>query len=130
MLNLTALKYLSINHGDQRSFFNLKSSYMYYSALSASFEYLCYGSMAIIMHLFISVSTGTVFRRQNLTSKDGPRTESVNSVYIAAPRIPNISATQEYNILLVLFSAVFHSHIGVGHQMTTMNVMLECPARL
>ena len=39
---------------------------MSYSALSASFEYLCYGSTAIIF--FYSISAGVDFRRQNLTS--------------------------------------------------------------
>ena len=45
--NLLCLRYFCINHGDQRFFFNLKSSEMSYLALSASFEYLCYESKAI-----------------------------------------------------------------------------------
>ena len=42
------------------------------SALCASFEYLYYGSTAII-NIFNSFSAGTYFRRQNLTYKDGLR---------------------------------------------------------
>ena len=41
---LTALKYFCINHGDQRIFFNLKSSLKSLLCISASFEYLCYCS--------------------------------------------------------------------------------------
>ena len=36
-------------------------------ALSCSFEYLCYGSTAIL-NILNSFSAGTVFKRQNLTS--------------------------------------------------------------
>ena len=43
-----ALKYFCINHGEQGVIFNLKSSQMSWVAVSASFEYLCYGSTATI----------------------------------------------------------------------------------
>ena len=42
-----ALKYFRINHGVQRVLLNLKSSYMSYSSLSASLEYLRYVPTAI-----------------------------------------------------------------------------------
>ena len=40
LLTLTTLKYFSINYGDQRIFFNLKSSQLSYLALSDPFEFL------------------------------------------------------------------------------------------
>ena len=49
-------------------FLNLKSSLMSYSAPSDSFEYLCYGSTAIINGN--SYSVGIDFSRQSLTSTD------------------------------------------------------------
>ena len=56
-------------------FFYFKSSSMSYSVLSASFEYLCYGSTAIV-NVYNAFSEGIVFRLQNLTSmsdsKDSP----------------------------------------------------------
>ena len=75
-LTLEALKYFCIKNGDQKCFFNLKSSYMSLLALSASFEYLCCGSTAIINILILSVRD----RRysQNLMYKDGPCAEMVN----------------------------------------------------
>ena len=45
------------------------------SALSASFDYLCYGSAATIFSN--SFSAGIDLMRQNLTSNDGPRAEKV-----------------------------------------------------
>ena len=42
LLTLTTLKYLYINHKDQRVLVNLKSSSTSKLALSASLEYLCY----------------------------------------------------------------------------------------
>ena len=45
---LKVLKYVCINHGDQRSFFDLKSSQMSWIVFSASFDCLCYGSTATI----------------------------------------------------------------------------------
>ena len=39
-------------------------------ALSASFEYLCCGSTAIINVLFVSVWGPSINKRQNLTSTD------------------------------------------------------------
>ena len=42
-------------------------------ALSASFEYLCYGSKPLFN--INSFCAGTVFRRKDLISKDGPRAE-------------------------------------------------------
>ena len=57
--------------------FNLKSSYIFSLALSASFEYLCYGSTAIIIFLILSVRGTDVIRRQILTSKGGRRAERV-----------------------------------------------------
>ena len=42
---------------------------MSYLAITASFQYLCYGSTA---------SAGIVLRRQILTSNDDPRAERVN----------------------------------------------------
>ena len=76
--------YFCINHRDQRGFFNLKSSYMPYIALSASFEYLCYGSIYGIINIlgiFLSArgrhykSESNVYRRQILSYKDGSRAE-------------------------------------------------------
>ena len=63
-------------------FFNLKSSKMSSLALSDSFEYLCYGSTAIINLLILSVlgphlSESDVCRRQILTYNYIPRTERV-----------------------------------------------------
>ena len=62
--------------------FNLKSSQVSKLAFSASFEYLCYGSAAIIF--FNSFKEGFVFRHQNLTAKDAskdcPRTERVGDL--------------------------------------------------
>ena len=55
-LILKTLKYLYINHGDQRVFFNLKSSKMSWLALSGLFENLGYGSI-------YSFSAGIDFRR-------------------------------------------------------------------
>ena len=52
LLNITALKYLCIHHGDQRGFFNLKSSKMSYFSLSASFEYLCYGVYGLYKYVY------------------------------------------------------------------------------
>ena len=40
------LNFFYENHGDQRVFFNLKSS-MSYLAVSVAFEYVCYGSTVI-----------------------------------------------------------------------------------
>ena len=40
--------FFSRNQETKRIFFNLKSSQIFRLALSALFEYLCYGSMAII----------------------------------------------------------------------------------
>ena len=54
-LTLTAPEYACINHIDQRDFFNLKSSQTSSLALSALFEYLCYGSIAIINVLILLV---------------------------------------------------------------------------
>ena len=50
---------------------------MSYSALSASFEYLCYGSTTII-NILINYSGRIDFRCQILTYKDGPRAERFN----------------------------------------------------
>ena len=47
---------------------------MYLGNLSASFEYLCYGSTVIINTLIFHRGD-----RQNLTSKVGPRVEGVKS---------------------------------------------------
>ena len=50
-------------------------------ALPVSFEYLCYGSMAIIDSLIISVRGQSLCDRTDariLTHKDGPHTERVN----------------------------------------------------
>ena len=63
-LALTALKYVCNN-----TFFKSKSSHMSLLALSASFEYLCYGYYGHCSFLFF-FSAGTVFIRQNLTSTD------------------------------------------------------------
>ena len=63
--------------------FNLKSAYMSLLALSALFEYLCYGSAAI-KHISLfqcrdrfETSESDVYRRQILTSKVGPCVEEV-----------------------------------------------------
>ena len=56
-------------------------------ALSASFEYLCYGSTAIIKRVTLLVRGSTltsecdVFRRHNPTSKVDPRTVKVKNIY-------------------------------------------------
>ena len=61
LLTLTTLKYFCRNHGDQMCFFQFKImiNVLGYLALSASFENLCYGSMAII--IFNYFSAGIVF---------------------------------------------------------------------
>ena len=60
---------------------NLKLSSMSQSALPDSFEYLCYGSMAIINIFTLTVWGYTlvvsVYRRQILTTKVYPRTVRV-----------------------------------------------------
>ena len=63
--------------------FNLKSADISSAALSASFEYLCYGFVAI-KHISLfqcryrfETSESDVYRRQILTSKVGPRVERV-----------------------------------------------------
>ena len=50
---------------------------MSWLALSASFQYLWYGSTTIIMNSLIPLvrGSGIVFKRQNLTTKDDPRTK-------------------------------------------------------
>ena len=48
-------EYFLKKHGEQRGFFNLKSSKLSYSALSDSFEYLCYGSGTIINMFTVTV---------------------------------------------------------------------------
>ena len=55
-------------------------------AISASFEYLCYVSMANIVCLFLSV-WGSSLERQNLTSKDCPRAGRVTGEQSAANRL-------------------------------------------
>ena len=50
---------------------------MSYSALSDSFEYLCYGSTAI-RNISTLYSAGVDFRRQHLTTKVYPRAVRVN----------------------------------------------------
>ena len=49
LLIIKALKYLCINHGDQRVIFKLKKAYL---ALSASFEHLCYYGFMNIRNTF------------------------------------------------------------------------------
>ena len=51
---------------------------MFTLALSASFEYICYGLRPLEMFQFFSA--GTDYGRQNLTSIDDTRTEKVNDV--------------------------------------------------
>ena len=48
------------------------------SALSDSFEYLCYGSAAIRNIFTRTVRGSDVYRRQILTTKVGPRAVRVN----------------------------------------------------
>ena len=54
---------------------------MSYSALSDSFEYLCYGSAAI-RNIFYSHSAGMDFSRQNLSTKVDPRTVRVMPAFV------------------------------------------------
>ena len=54
-LTLATLKYLCTNYRDQRVILNLKLSSMPQLALSASFEYVCYGSTAITYFFILSV---------------------------------------------------------------------------
>ena len=56
-LTLTTLKYLCINHGDQRRFFKFEIIDILdvLVSSSASFEYICYGSTAITNILIILV---------------------------------------------------------------------------
>ena len=90
LTGLKELKYVCINHGVQRFFFTLKSSWNVL-ALSASFEYLCYGSLSTAnINVFNSSNAGMVFytsesdvyRRHILTYKDGPCAERVNGCHI------------------------------------------------
>ena len=55
------------NAMEAKGFSDFKSSQMSWLVLSASFEYLCYGSTAIIHLLILS---GTIFKHQNLISTD------------------------------------------------------------
>ena len=66
-LTLATLNYFCLNNKKKKFFFNLKSSEMSQLPLSGSFEYLCYGSTAILNILFCPVRN-----RLNLTSTDGP----------------------------------------------------------
>ena len=54
-LTLKALKYFCLNYGDQRVSLNLSASKISKLAISASFEYLCYESKAVMNILIISV---------------------------------------------------------------------------
>ena len=75
-LTLTTLKYLCINHGDQRVYFNLKSVYIF---LVSSFCFIWIPTLLVHCHytIFNSLSVGIDFRRQNLTSNVGPHAERV-----------------------------------------------------
>ena len=59
---------------ETKGFFQFKLINILVIALSASFEYLCYGFTTMLYKYFNCFSAGTVFRRQYLTStyKDGP----------------------------------------------------------
>ena len=61
-LTLTTLKYFCINHGNQRSFFQFEII-INVLVLSASFEYLCYRSMAIINILILSAREPSLYVR-------------------------------------------------------------------
>ena len=65
---------------ETKVFFILKSSF-----LSASFEYLCYGSTATRNILIFSARDDN-FRRQIMTSNDDPRNEEVNSSFYFGPQ--------------------------------------------
>ena len=65
-LTLKALKYVHIKQENKGVFFNFKPSEMTLLALSGSFEYMCYGSAAILN--VYSFNAWIDFRRQNLTS--------------------------------------------------------------
>ena len=49
-------------------------------ALSYSFEYLCYGSTAIINLFTLTCGVGIDFSRQNLTTKVDPRAVMVKLI--------------------------------------------------
>ena len=51
---ITTLKYFCINHGEQRLLFSIWNHNKCLS-FSASFEYICYGSTAIIIFVFLSL---------------------------------------------------------------------------
>ena len=66
---------------ETKGIFNLKSSSMSYLALSASFEYLCYGSITITICLIVDqlkTSEPDVYRRQILASKVDPPAVRIN----------------------------------------------------
>ena len=53
---------------------------MSHLSISASFEYLCYGSTTVVTNNFtLTVRESDVYRRQTLTYKDGPRAERVST---------------------------------------------------
>ena len=70
-------------------------------ALSCSFEYLCYGSKAIL-NIFNSFSAGTVFKRQNLTSNDGPRTERAEPACIFLGQSIRVGNSADFGLHSVL----------------------------
>ena len=59
VLKFTILKYVCINNGDQR-FFQFEIFWNVSVSFSASFEYLCYASMAILSILILSARGSTL----------------------------------------------------------------------
>ena len=80
MLTRQALKYIYTNHGDQRVF----SIRNHHNVLVRSDRFIwihmswVYGHYILFISLFLWTSESDVYRRQILTSKDGPRAERVN----------------------------------------------------
>ena len=99
-LTLTTLKYVCINHGDQRVFQFEVIIYV----LVSSFRFIWIHMPWIYDHYkyIISFSVGIVFRRQILTFKDNPRTEMVYTLKVS-------------NYISIILSVSWHRHNVVPH---------------
>ena len=59
-INPLSADHFCTNHGDQKVFFNSKSSKMSWLTLPDSFEYLCYGSTTITHSFTLTVRGSTL----------------------------------------------------------------------
>ena len=75
-LSLTTLKYVCLNNGNKRCFFQFE---VIINVLVRSFRFIWIPRLCVYNHyiFFNSSNAGIVFRRQILTSKAGPRAEKL-----------------------------------------------------